>query len=247
MWKEYRRIKQRLILLILGWFPFGILVFGISSLSDWLCKFGLIKFGFVLGIFNLVLGISYMVFAMVTWLQYISYRCPSCDVSFRGRQLYRRTCPECGIPINKHCANYIIVAGKPRRDWLLEHWKLVLAIWFGASLSPILWVPIALKHSDAAKLSIAMAESNPSLTEKLGRPLKTGWFISGDLEVQLGTGSARLKIPVSGPSGSGSIYADVRRQAGIWHMRSLAFVKEGSADRLDLLANQGENPGAPSR
>ena len=100
MWKEYRRIKQRLIILVLGWFPFGALILGLSSLAHWLYKFGLIKFSSVLGIFNLVLFISYMAFWMVTEFQYQGYRCPNCDVSFRGRQRYRRTCPECGIPIN---------------------------------------------------------------------------------------------------------------------------------------------------
>jgi hypothetical protein len=101
MWREYRRIKLRLVVLISGWFPFGILVFGMSSLADSLCEFGLIKFSFVLGIINLVMAVFYMAFGMVTLFQYQGYRCPNCDVSFRGRQLYRRTCPGCGIPINR--------------------------------------------------------------------------------------------------------------------------------------------------
>ena len=88
MWRGYRRIKLRLIILVLGWMPFGILLLEISSLNR---RLEPITF----------LMIAYLVYMFVTMLQYLSYRCPNCDVSLFGRQLYRRTCPGCGILINK--------------------------------------------------------------------------------------------------------------------------------------------------
>jgi len=88
MWSGYRRIKLRLIILALGWMPFGVLLLEISSLNR---RLESITF----------LMIAYWVYLIVTMLQYLSYRCPNCDVSLFGRQLYRRTCPGCGILINK--------------------------------------------------------------------------------------------------------------------------------------------------
>jgi hypothetical protein len=100
VWKEYRRVKRRLIILVLGWLPFGFLIVGVASLVHWLYKIGFVKFGFVLEKSNFVLGISYMAFAMVTLFQYQLFRCPNCDVCLWMQQIHRRTCRNCGIPIN---------------------------------------------------------------------------------------------------------------------------------------------------
>jgi hypothetical protein len=197
-----------------------------------------------------VLGISYAVFMMITIMQYQLFRCPNCGVSFFGRNYFLRTCRGCDIPINKDITNRIVsdnqslvedAVERPRHDWLVRHWKSVLAVWVGLAISPVLWLPIIIRCSDATKASINMADSNPALTEKLGRPIKTGWLISGYTEVQFGTGQANLEIPVSGPNGSGIVYADVRKLAGVWRVQSLAFGLKGSSDKLDLLTGQNTN------
>lgn len=88
MWREYQRIKLKLIILVLGWLPFGALLLEVSSLNH------------VLEPVTFLL-IPYMVFGTYTLLRFLLYRCPTCSVSFFGGQLHRRTCPKCGIPINK--------------------------------------------------------------------------------------------------------------------------------------------------
>jgi Cytochrome oxidase complex assembly protein 1 len=94
---------------------------------------------------------------------------------------------------------------------------------------------IMLRDSEATRLSVTTAEANPALSEQLGRPFKTGWFISGSIEVQPGSGHAELAIPISGPKGSGTIYTEARKQAGLWHLLTLQFGMDGSSERLDLL------------
>ncbi len=89
MWTEYRRIKHRLLILIFGWMPFGLLC--IVALP--------VIFGTQMP--GTALVIAYMVFLAYTLLQFQLYPCPNCGHSFRGRQLYRRNCPKCGIPINE--------------------------------------------------------------------------------------------------------------------------------------------------
>lgn len=88
-WTEYRRTKRRLIYLIIGWVPFGILlgeavpaIFGTYTPSY-------------------VLAMIYVLILAFTALQYGLSACPNCGVSYRGRQFYRSTCPKCGVPINK--------------------------------------------------------------------------------------------------------------------------------------------------
>jgi hypothetical protein len=89
MWNDYRRIKHRLLILIFGWMPFGLLC--VAALP--------IIFGTYVP--SYALAIAYMVLMAYTLLQYQLYPCPNCGHSFRGRQLYRRTCSHCSIPINQ--------------------------------------------------------------------------------------------------------------------------------------------------
>jgi hypothetical protein len=127
-------------------------------------------------------------------------------------------------------------AEKSHPGWLRRHWKAVLAVWLGLAFSGGAVGIIAIHNAEATRLSIATAESNPVLSEQLGRPLKTGWYVSGSIDVQPGSGHAELTIPVSGPKGSGNIYSEARKQGGVWKLESLQFGKNGSSDILDLLA-----------
>jgi|GEM_PF-5623145 len=108
---------------------------------------------------------------------------------------------------------------KPRRGWLRAHSKVVLVVWLGLAMSGAIAAFVLMSNSDAAKLAIATAKSNPTLAERLGQPLKTGWFVSGSIEVTPASGHAELAIPVS----------EERKQAGLWHLEMLQFGNEGAA------------------
>lgn len=134
---------------------------------------------------------------------------------------------------------------KPRRSWLRRHWKLMLAVWIGLALSGAAAAFLMIGNSDAAKLAIAEASANPALAERLGRPLKTGWFVSGSIEVTPTSGHAELAIPISGPKGSGTIYTEARKRAGLWHLEMLQFGNDGSTERMDLMPSDTARPTAP--
>jgi Cytochrome oxidase complex assembly protein 1 len=108
---------------------------------------------------------------------------------------------------------------KPRQSWLRAHWKLLLVLWLGVTIAGAIAVFASIRTSDAAKLAIQTAESNPMLVERLGQPLKAGWFVSGNMEVTPASGHAELAIPISGPKGSGTIYAEERKRAGSGNWR----------------------------
>jgi hypothetical protein len=124
---------------------------------------------------------------------------------------------------------------KSSPSWMQAHWKLALGAAIGLALCGTIAVFASLRNSDVVKLAMATADSNPVLAERLGRPLKTGWFITGSIQSTPGTGHAELAIPVSGPLGRGTIYAEGRKQAGIWRLEMLQFGNDGSGERLDLL------------
>jgi hypothetical protein len=133
-----------------------------------------------------------------------------------------------------------------RRGWLRAHRKLVLVLWLGLAVSGALMGFALMRSSDAVKLAIATAKSNPALVERLGQPLKTGWFVAGSIEITPASGHAELAIPVSGPKGRGTIYAEARKRAGLWRLNMLQFGGEESDIRLDLfVADQTPDPISP--
>jgi hypothetical protein len=89
VWSEYRRIKHRLVILLFGWLPFGLILGA-----------GLpVMFGTFTP--SYVLATAYVIYTAFTFLQYGLYPCPNCGTTYRCRQLYRRTCPHCGVEIDK--------------------------------------------------------------------------------------------------------------------------------------------------
>jgi hypothetical protein len=93
---------------------------------------------------------------------------------------------------------------KPERSWPERNWGWLVAasiaslVIFFASI--FLLLLSLLQNSDATKLAIKTAKSSPVLVEQIGSPMKIGWIISGNIDVTPETGSAKLSIPVSGPS-----------------------------------------------
>lgn len=251
MWAGYRRVKRRLIILALGWIPFGFLLLEISTLNRLLEP---ITF----------LMVVYLVWLMVTLLQFETYRCPKCGVSlFLRLPLFPRKCAGCGIPINKEAPQ---IRDELKRDQLItdiqapasfagrlrSQWKTVAVafvglftlVWLIVGLA-VTWAASEMRSSEATKLTIATAEASPALAEELGRPLKMGSLISG--YVSDSDGKALVVVPVSGPHGNGALYAKVWRQSGTWQIQTLIFRGDGTAANLDLLPVQNQNPKASAR
>ena len=72
----------------------------------------------------------------------------------------------------------------------------------------------AMKSSDAYKLAVARAKADPRVTAALGTPISEGMFLSGNTNVNGATGEANLAIPISGPKGKATIYAEATKSAG---------------------------------
>jgi Cytochrome oxidase complex assembly protein 1 len=137
-------------------------------------------------------------------------------------------------------------AEKPRRSWLREHWKLVLTVWLGLALSGGVAGLFLMSNSDAASLAVATAQSNPKMAERLGQPIKKGWFVSGSVEVTPASGHAELAIPLwaegqrnsvcGSPKASGTVaFGD----ASVWDGRQHRKARPAANRRV---TNDSRNP-----
>ena len=132
----------------------------------------------------------------------------------------------------------------PPPGWWSRNWK-----WFvptGCCLTPlvvgacivaflVLVVFAALKQSDAYKMAVARAKSDPRVTAALGTPIDEGWYLSGHTNVNNGAGDADLSIPISGPKGKGTIYAVATKSAGDWSYSKLQVKIESTGETIDLV------------
>ena len=127
---------------------------------------------------------------------------------------------------------------RSQRGWR-SHWSAVFAVCLGLALSGAIVGFVLMSNSAVVNLAIQTAKSNRKMVERLGQPLKKGWFVSGDIEVTPASGHAELAIPVSGPKGNGTLYAEAHKRAGLWHLELLQFGSKDSDQRLDLLTSSG--------
>ena len=130
-----------------------------------------------------------------------------------------------------------------RKNWFQRNWKWFVPVGCGGIVAVIVaFVAVILmiimgsiKTSDAFKMALATAAQDLRVQEKLGSPIEAGWFISGNIEVSGATGKANLSIPIHGPRGKGTLYADGTKAGGQWRFSTLAVEAESDGSRTDLL------------
>jgi len=133
------------------------------------------------------------------------------------------------------------------KSWLQRNVVLVVCVvvvvgLLGLTAAGIGWGFSMMGNSDAVRLAFDTANASPVMIERLGSPLKKGWLVSGSIEITGPSGHAELAIPVSGPRGTGTLYAEAHKRAGLWQLDLLQFGTKDSSDRLDLLAGASPPP-----
>src|SRR5262245_6261835 len=93
----------------------------------------------------------------------------------------------------------------------------------------------AVKSTDVYKDALAMAKAQPSVIEALGSPIKEGFLVSGNTNVNGASGEANLSIPISGPNGKGTIYVAATKSLGQWNYSGLVVEIAKTHQRIDLL------------
>jgi hypothetical protein len=129
------------------------------------------------------------------------------------------------------------------RSWLDRHarWKiplgcLIAILLFCAFVAVILTVVnVSFRKSTVYQEALARAGRSSEVVNRIGEPLQPGRVLQGQLNVTGSTGSANMKIPVTGPRGKATIVLDARKVDGAWVFRTLVVQFEGQSDIVNLL------------
>ena len=76
----------------------------------------------------------------------------------------------------------------------------------------------AIKSTDLYKDPLARAKTHPAVIEALGSPIREGFLVSGNTNVNAASGEGNLSIPISGPKGKGTIYVAATKSLGRWNL-----------------------------
>ncbi len=133
----------------------------------------------------------------------------------------------------------VLSASPSQRGWLARNWKWLLATFLLGGLALVFGVFAlimgAIRSSDVAQASVATAQSNRQVAQRLGSPIEEGWLLSGSVNVSNASGDADLSVPISGPKGKGTVYVTARKSAGRWHYSVMQVAIDGTDERIDLL------------
>jgi len=97
----------------------------------------------------------------------------------------------------------------------------------------ILLISGIMRRSDAYQMAMQTVQRSPCVVQRLGSPIKAGWFIGGGMRTTNAEGSADLDFSVSGPKNSGRMHVVATKLEGTWYLQ-LLNVRVGD-DRIDIL------------
>jgi hypothetical protein len=137
--------------------------------------------------------------------------------------------------------------GQPPSSWWGRNWKWVVTIGCltpviligGCIAGLVLFVFSAIRSSDPYQEAVRRAQANPEVVSRLGTPIETKWWITGNVNVKNDTGDANLVIPLRGPKGDGAIHVQGTKDGGKWTYSRMTFESNGT--QINLL----EEPSPP--
>ncbi len=114
----------------------------------------------------------------------------------------------------------------PRAGWWQRHWRwavpllcLFCLIFFaGAMLLLVSGLFGMMRSSDAYIDSMQRMRENPRVVEALGKPIKPGWYLSGEMNISGASGEASLQIPISGPKAEANLYVEAEKLPAAGHI-----------------------------
>ncbi len=109
----------------------------------------------------------------------------------------------------------------------------------------IVWFVFGIiKSTYVYKDAVRRAESNQHVVAALGRPIGTGFLVSGNVHTSNDSGTADLNIPIEGPKDKATIKLTATMRNNNWKYDRLT-VKPDHGPEIDLLAEEsppGQNP-----
>jgi Cytochrome oxidase complex assembly protein 1 len=109
-----------------------------------------------------------------------------------------------------------------------------LLICGGCVAAVLVTVTGAIRVSDPYREAVAAATASPEVKAELGEPLEVGFWTNGNIQINNGSGTAKITIPIKGPKKSGTITVDATKDAGTWEYSTLEVVPEEGGKPIDL-------------
>jgi hypothetical protein len=129
---------------------------------------------------------------------------------------------------------------RTQRNWAIAG----LAVWAGSFLlfaSIFFGVFAAMKNSEAYAMSMAEIVASEPVRAALGDNIEPGFFVSGNIQLNGGEGTATLEIPLKGSRGAGTAYSRAEKIAGTWQV-ILLVVRVGGSETPMVLINRDNVP-----
>jgi len=136
-----------------------------------------------------------------------------------------------------------LVPSLTKPNWWTRNWKwfvplgcftvALMFLLFAGSIVVIVFSEM--KSTDVYKEALERAKRDPAVVEALGSPIKDGFLVSGNSNVNGASGESNLAIPISGPKGKGTIYVSATKSLGRWIYSGLVVDLSGTHQRIDLL------------
>ena len=148
-------------------------------------------------------------------------------------------------------------AQAPEKNWWGRNWKWVAPVGCvtpivvcGGGIGVLMWLAMSrLKNSTPYVDSLAAATQNAQVIAALGTPIEAGLTVQGSIKVSDMGGHAHMRIPISGPNGSGKIHIVATNTTGQWNYSRMGVAIDGTSQRIDLQAqapDPNREPASPS-
>jgi len=92
-----------------------------------------------------------------------------------------------------------------------------------------------IKSSAPYTESLAAVRANAEVQRELGLPLEPSFFVGGSVNTSGNSGDADISYSVSGPKGTGTVYAVAGKEAGEWKFSTLVLELKETGERINLL------------
>jgi hypothetical protein len=112
---------------------------------------------------------------------------------------------------------------------------VVLLLVLGGIAAFVYGIFALMRNSDSYQEAVRRAQEHQEVRQVLGEPVEPGWYLTGSVSSGQGTGQAKLRIPLSGPLGRGTLVVESRTEAGQLRFRVLTLEVSATRERLNLL------------
>lgn len=135
-------------------------------------------------------------------------------------------------------------------DWFERNWKwfvptsvlLFLAVCAVIFSGIITLVFVSFTSSDVYSSAVEIVQSHDTAREVLGEPVRTKWYVTGEINISGSGGHAELAIPVYGTRRAGTVYLEAEKRSGQWYFDYLILHVHETGEKISLLDEEDRIP-----